>query len=169
MSHTLTLLTNAIFSYSILNILYYLKLGEIYVPLKELAEGLPITDIYPLKNESGKPCGNLQISLRWKQPFRRSRELGPRSLSATEVENLISAFSAGDMNEGLVSYKDFTRFVDPPGDVLRTMDKLRTYSQKMYEKENIKSLDLFRNLFDLKDSNETIKEDVFIQVSFTFI
>jgi hypothetical protein len=85
------------------------------------------------------------------------------------VENLISAFSAGDMNEGLVSYKDFIRFVDPPGDVLRTMDKLRTYSQKMYEKENIKSLDLFRNLFDLKDENETIKEDIFIQVRSTFI
>ena len=123
-------------------------------------------DIYPLKNESGKSCGALQISLRWKHPFRRSRELGPRSLSGIEVENLISAFSAGDMNEGLVSYKDFCRFADPPIDVLRTMDKLRTYSQKIYEKENIKSVDLFRNLFDLKDENETIKEDIFIQVRF---
>jgi hypothetical protein len=121
-------------------------------------------DIFPLKSDDGRPAGSLQISMRWKHPFRRSRELGPRSLSATEVESLISTFSAGEMHEGLVSYKDFCRFVDPPRDVLRTMERLRTYSQKMYEKENLKSKELFRVLLDLKSEEETFKEEAFTQV-----
>jgi hypothetical protein len=121
-------------------------------------------DIFPLKSDDGRPAGSLQISMRWKHPFRRSRELGPRSLSATEVESLISTFSAGEMHEGLVSYKDFCRFVDPPRDVLRTMERLRTYSQKMYEKENLKSRELFRVLLDLKSEEETFKEEAFTQV-----
>ena len=121
-------------------------------------------DIFPLKSDDGRPAGSLQISMRWKHPFRRSRELGPRSLSATEVESLISTFSAGEMHEGLVGYKDFCRFVDPPRDVLRTMERLRTYSQKMYEKENLKSRELFRVLLDLKSEEETFKEEAFTQV-----
>lgn len=138
--------------------------GEIFLPLKELADGFPIMDIFPLKSDDGRPAGSLQISMRWKHPFRRSRELGPRSLSATEVESLISTFSAGEMHEGLVGYKDFCRFVDPPRDVLRTMERLRTYSQKMYEKENLKSRELFRVLLDLKSEEETFKEEAFTQV-----
>ena len=122
-------------------------------------------DIFPLKNADGKNSGNLQISMRWKHPFRKSRELGPRSISGSEVEALIAAFSSGEMSEGLISYKDFCRFIDPPRDVLRTMDKLRTYATKMLEKENIKSTDLYRILFDFKADEETIKEDSFTQVS----
>ena len=122
-------------------------------------------DIFPLKNDEGRPAGSLQISIRWKHPFKRCRELGPRSLSATEVENLMSAFSAGESFEGLISYKDFCRFVDPPRNVSRTMNQLRTYSQKMFEKENIKSRELFRILFDLKTAEETFTEESFIQVS----
>ena len=122
-------------------------------------------DIFPLKNADGKNSGNLQISMRWKHPFRKSRELGPRSISGSEVEALIAAFSSGEMSEGLISYKDFCRFIDPPRDVLRTMDKLRTYATKMLEKENIKSTDLHRILFDFKTDEETIKEDSFTQVS----
>ena len=147
------------------NIVYTVNLpGELYLPLKELAEGHPIMDIFPLKSPDGKNAGNLQISIRWKHPFRKSRELGPKSLTGIEVETLISAFSAGEMSEGLISYKDFCRFIDPPKDVLRTMEKLRTYSHKMSKKENIKSIDLFRILFDMKVEDETIKEETFTQV-----
>jgi hypothetical protein len=89
--------------------------------------------------------------------------IGPRSLGGVEVEKLIAAFSASDISEGLISYRDFCRFIDPPRDVVRTMDKLRTYSQKMSEKENLKSRDIFRVLFDLKVNNETINEELFIQ------
>ena len=121
-------------------------------------------DIFPLKSCEGKNAGNLQISMRWKHPFRKSRELGPKSLTGVEVETLIAAFSAGEMSEGLISYRDFCRFIDPPRDVLRTIEKLRTYSQKMSMKDNIKSTDLFRILFDMKTEDETIKEDVFTQV-----
>jgi Ca2+-binding EF-hand superfamily protein len=88
---------------------------------------------------------------------------GPRSLGGVEVEKLIAAFSASDISEGLISYRDFCRFIDPPRDVVRTMDKLRTYSQKMSEKENLKCRDIFRVLFDLKVTNETINEQSFIQ------
>ena len=149
---------------SLLSTFYLFSIGEIYVPLKELAEGLPIMDIFPLKSSEGKNAGNLQISMRWKHPFRKSRELGPKSLTGIEVETLISAFSAGEMSEGLISYRDFCRFIDPPRDVLRTMEKLRTYAQKMYLKDNIKSTDLFRILFDMRTEDETIKEDTFTQV-----
>lgn len=80
-----------------------------------------------------------------------------------EVEKLIAAFSASDISEGLISYRDFCRFIDPPRDVVRTMDKLRTYSQKMSEKENLKSREIFRVLLDLKVTNETVNEESFIQ------
>ena len=73
------------------------------------------------------------------------------------------------MSEGLVSYKDFCRFIDPPRDVLRTMEKLRTYASKMSEKENIKSRDLFRILFDMKTEDEEVTEESFTQVQLQFL
>ena len=66
--------------------------------------------------------------------------------------------------EGLISYPDFCRFVDPPKNVSRTMEQLRTYSHKMFEKENIKSPELFRILFDVQTEEETLSEESFIQV-----
>jgi hypothetical protein len=77
-------------------------IGEASISMFDIGEGMSIMDIYSLKDRDGNKNGEIQLSLRWKLPFRRQRELGPRSLSGVEVELLISAFSAGDENEGNV-------------------------------------------------------------------
>ena len=76
-------------------------IGEVFVPLHELTEGIAVMDVFTIKNSEGRKAGDIQISMRWKNPFRKQRELGPRALSGIEVETLISAFAAGEEKEGI--------------------------------------------------------------------
>lgn len=92
-------------------------IGEAFIALGDLAEGMSLMEVYNVKNKEGKKVADLQISMRWKNTFRKQRELGPRALSGVEVETLISAFSGGEQNEGVVDYRAFCRFIDPPHEV----------------------------------------------------
>lgn len=89
-------------------------IGECSVSLADVAEGLSVFDHFNVQSRSGKKTAELQLSLRWRNTFRRQRELGPRALSGVEVEKLISDFAAGEHNEGVVDYHAFCRFIAPP-------------------------------------------------------
>ena len=117
-------------------------------------------DQFTLKSDAhGSPVGALQIAVRWRHPFRRQRELGPRSLSGLETETLIKAFSDGEVAAGLVNYRDFCRFIDPPRDVLRAIERLRAFASRMGEKEHRKPREIFKILLDKFDA---MKVDVFV-------
>jgi len=135
-------------------------IGEVNVALGELAEGHAITDLFPIKNAEGKNVAELQLSIRWKHTFRKQRELGPRALSGVEVETLISAFSASEISEGTVDYRAFCRFIDPPHDVRRVMDRLRNFSVRTADKEGRTPRSIFTALLD--DPNN-IDEEAFVQ------
>ena len=135
-------------------------IGEVFVSLSEIAEGAPLVDVFSIKDKDGKKAAEIQISLRWKFPFKNQRDTGPQSLGAIEVETLISSFSLGEINEGIVDYKAFCRFIDPPHDVRRVMDKLRALARQISEKENRTSRDIFKLLLDDVSS---IAEDYFVE------
>ena len=119
-------------------------IGEVRVSLAPLSEGDKIVDAFVLKDRDNNTAGKLKIALRWKHRFRRQRELGPAALSGVEVESLIGAFAAGDIKEGLVDYKAFSRFMDPPQPVLRAMEILR----KFCEKQGLSPRSLFTTVFE---------------------
>jgi len=135
-------------------------IGEVFISLSEIAEGAPLVDVFSIKDKDGKKAAEIQVSLRWKFPFKNQRDTGPQSLGAIEVETLISSFSAGEIKEGIVDYKAFCRFIDPPHDVRRVMDKLRALARQMSEKENKTSRDVFKLLLDDASS---IAEDYFVE------
>lgn len=135
-------------------------IGEVFISLSEIAEGVPLVDVFSVKDKDGKKAAEIQLSLRWKFPFKSQRDTGPQSLGAIEVETLISAFSAGEINEGIVDYKAFCRFIDPPHDVRRVMDKLRALARQISEKESKTSRDIFKLLLD---DASTIAEDYFVE------
>lgn len=131
-------------------------IGEVSISLGELAEGSPVMDLFSIKNADGQTVADLQISMRWKHPFRKQRELGPRALSGLEVEQLISAFS-GD-SEGTINYLEFCRFIDPPYEVRTVMDRVRAYIRRSSEKEHRTPRDIFTVLLG---SVSNIDEDSF--------
>jgi Ca2+-binding EF-hand superfamily protein len=135
-------------------------IGEVFVKLAALAEGAQITDTFNVKNVDGKNVAELYVTLKWKHPLKRHRDLGPRALSGVEVETLISAFSPGDMHEGVVDYKAFCRFIDPPVHVLSAMEKLRNFCMEITEREGRSARDVFQVLLD---PTQYIDEDTFVQ------
>lgn len=135
-------------------------LGECSVTLGELAEGHNVSDLFSVKNAEGKKVAELQLSMRWKHTFRKQRELGPRALSGTEVETLISAFAASDVNEGTVDYRSFCRFIDPPHEVRRVMERLRAFSVRSAEKELRAPRDIISVLLD---DPRGVDEEAFVQ------
>jgi hypothetical protein len=47
-----------------------------------------------VRDETGRSCGTLKVSVKWRRPLRPGgRHLGPNALTATETELLISRFS----------------------------------------------------------------------------
>jgi hypothetical protein len=135
-------------------------IGDIFVALNDVADGQSINDKFTLKSAAhGNPVGALQIAVRWRHPFRRQRELGPRSLSGLETETLIKAFSDGEVAAGLVNYRDFCRFIDPPRDVLRAIERLRAFATRMGEKEHRKPREIFKILLEKFDA---MKVDTFV-------
>ena len=131
-------------------------IGEIRVSLAPLSEGDKIVDSFVLKDKDGNISGRLKVSLRWKHRFRKERELGPGALSGLEVETLISAFSAGDVKEGIVDYVAFSRFMDPPTAVQKAVAELR----RLCDTEGLSPRSLFTSVFE---SRPTIDEDFYMQ------
>lgn len=120
-------------------------IGEVFVKLAPLADGSIITNTYNLKDANNKQTGvELHITLKWRHPLKKQRDLGPRALSGMEIELLISAFSPGEFEEGVIDYQSFCRFVEPPPQVLLAMDKLREFGNKSSELEGKSSKDLFK-------------------------
>jgi Ca2+-binding EF-hand superfamily protein len=139
-------------------------IGEVNIPLKELAEGLGISDGYHIRNADGKKVGEIHLAIRWKNKFRKQRELGPKALSGVEVESLIAAFSAGEEKQGTVDYKAFCRFANPPTEVLACMEKLRVFCAKITDREGRPSREILRVLFDLQgDGLGDIEEEHFVE------
>ena len=138
-------------------------IGEVAIPLKIFAEGESRSDSYNIKNRRGDSVGVIEIGLRWKAPFRKQREVGPRALSGLEVENLISSFSPGGMGveEGFVDYKAFARFISPPESVRRCIDVLREYSSVACEKEGLTHRQVFSYVLP---TTEDINEDTFVEI-----
>ena len=141
-------------------------IGEVFVSLSEIAEGISVMDIFNIKNDEGSKMGEIQLSMRWKHTFRKQRELGPNALSAVEVESLISAFSPGVDKEGVVDYKSFCRFVDPPSEVRRTMEKLRIFCNRFRDRENIDARGVFRSVLGDREG-AALDEDTFTQKMLT--
>lgn len=135
-------------------------IGEVFVKLAALADGSMITDTFNVKNTDGKNVAELFITLKWRHPLKKHRDLGPRALSGVEVETLISAFSPGEMQEGVVDYKAFCRFIDPPSQVLNAMDKLRLFCNDITDREGKSSRDVFKVFLD---PTAYIDEDTFVQ------
>ena len=75
------------------------------------------------------------------------------------MESLIRAFSDGEVAVGLVNYRDFCRFIDPPRDVLRAIERLRAFATKMGEKEHRKPREIFKILLE---KFESMKIDSFV-------
>ena len=118
-------------------------IGEVSIGLQELAEGSSFQDTFSVKDSQGNKVADIVIGMRWKHTFREQRDLGPRALSAVEVETLISAFSASNVNEGVVDYRAFCRFVDPPVEIRRCIDRLRNYAQRIGDSEGRAARDVF--------------------------
>ena len=135
-------------------------IGEVFVKLAALADGAQITDTFNVKNTDGKNIAELYITLKWKHPLKRHRDLGPRALSGVEVETLISAFSPGDMHEGVIDYRSFCRFIDPPRHVLTAMEKLRAFCLDITEQEGRSARDIFKVLLE---PAQYYDEDTFVQ------
>lgn len=135
-------------------------IGETIVSLAEVADGHQTSDTFSIKDAVDKKVGELSISIKWKYTFRRQRELGPRSLSGVEVETLISAFSAGEVKEGVVDYMAFCRFIDPPFEVRGVMERLRSFCRKIANSENRTSRSIFGMILD---DNTSIPEETFVE------
>lgn len=135
-------------------------IGEVFIMLAEIAEGKSVIDCYSIKDKDGRKIADLQISMRWKYTYRMQRELGPRALSGIEVELLISSFCPGDVNEGIIDYRSFCRFIDPPVSVRKAMGLLKEYSIRSANNENTTSRDIFSMLFN---DSVNISEDNFVE------
>jgi Ca2+-binding EF-hand superfamily protein len=141
-------------------------IGEVFVNLSEVSEGLSIgpLETFNIKNEENAKVGELQIAVRWKHTFRKQRELGPNALTAVEVEKLISAFSPGSEREGIVDYKSFCRFVEPPHNVHRIMEKLRSFAFRVKNENNLNDVrDVFRAIFGDRNGGTGFNEDTFVE------
>lgn len=122
-------------------------IGEVHIPLAELAEGQGFQDDFAIKDYEGRSFGTVTVGMRWKYAFHEERDLGPRGLSAIEVESLISAFSARDISEGVIDYRAFVRFVDPDPDTHRMISRLRNHADRVAEQEGRVPKDVFMVLF----------------------
>lgn len=122
-------------------------IGEVHIPLAELAEGQGFQDDFAIKDYEGRSFGTVTVGMRWKYAFHEERDLGPRGLSAIEVESLISAFSARDISEGVIDYRSFVRFVDPDPDTHRMISRLRNHADRVAEQEGRVPKDVFMVLF----------------------
>ena len=135
-------------------------IGEVFVKLAALGEGAAIADTFNVKDANGKTSAEMSITLKWRHPLKTQRDLGPRALSGMELELLISAFSPGDFEEGVIDYRAFARFIEPPSQVLHAMDKLRVFCNGVTDREGRSSRDVFR-VFLSEESR--IDEDTFVQ------
>jgi len=138
-------------------------LGTVFVNLAEMADSMRaggIEDTFSIKDAAGKRVADLKIALRWKHTFRRQRELGPRALSGIEVETLITAFSASDISEGVVDYRAFCRFIDPPREVRRVMESLRAFCTRRADRESSTTREVFGLLLE---DHANINEETFVQ------
>eukprot|EP00606_Chrysophyceae_sp_TOSAG23-5_P000755 GSChrysophyteH2.ASY1.ANO1.454.1 assembled CDS len=134
--------------------------GEVFLNLEEISDGNNFHDVFAVKDSGNNKICDLEIGMRWKHTFRQQRDLGPRALSGVEVETLISAFSSSMGTEGtVVDYRSFCRFVDPPVEVRRVMDRLRNYAQRIAESEGRSGREIFKVLFE---DNRDIDPDTFI-------
>jgi Ca2+-binding EF-hand superfamily protein len=134
--------------------------GEVTVSLAQLNDGLINNDTFSVRDRSGKKVADLELSIRWKHPLRKQRELGPRALGAIDVECLMNAFSHGDLYTGLVDYRSFCRFINPPKSAKIAIDFLRKFVSKTSDKEGLSAKDVIRGITG--NSNE-MSEDEFLQ------
>jgi Ca2+-binding EF-hand superfamily protein len=140
-------------------------LGAASVSLAALSDGAAVSDFFTIRGGDNQSIGRLRVTLKWKNPFRRPRELGPRALSDVEIETLVAGFAAGMGNEGGVDYRAFVRFVDPPAAVGSAIQRLRQYAQRLSDKEGLSPSDIFSTVLDRggKDSSSSgVREDSFV-------
>lgn len=141
-------------------------LGEVNISLAALSDGAPINDFFTIRSGDNKNVGRIRVVMKWKNPFRRPRDLGPRALSDVDVETLVAKFGAGVENEGGVDYKAFVRFVDPPSTVNSAITRLRQYAHRLSDKEGLSYEEIFSTVLDHKNGKDTssagLREDAFI-------
>ena len=135
-------------------------MGEVQVSLASLGDGCNLNEKYNVKDNEGNVLGTLEVSLRWKNPFREQRELGPKALGAMDVERIMSAFSSGDLYTGLVDYRAFCTFINPPSQVKRALEAIRKYTSSISEKEKMKFEDV---IVGFLGNQSVMDEDKFIE------
>lgn len=114
-------------------------IGEAAISLSDLALGHDIKSFFKLKGPGDKRVGEIEIEIRWKYVFKQPREVGPRALSNNEVEILLSIFTGSNysVNDGIVDYRMFCRYINPPRDIASTIKKLRNYAINLIEKRKL--------------------------------
>jgi Ca2+-binding EF-hand superfamily protein len=123
-------------------------IGEADVSLAALHEGLAISDRFNLKDGRQNRCGEIFVTIKWRYPLRKQRELGPNALSGIDVETIISAFSYNNTKDGLVDYESFIKFISPSRAIQEDLDNLRNFFIAMLEKESKTIKELLSNIFD---------------------
>jgi Ca2+-binding EF-hand superfamily protein len=103
-------------------------IGKAEVALAKLADGDNIVDALEVHDENGKKVGTIRVSIKWRFPLKTGRNTGPNALLAAEVTEILSRFSP--QRDGLVRYKDFVRYCDPPASVREALRKARQFLTK---------------------------------------
>lgn len=134
-------------------------IGEISINLSELADGHAIVSDFTIKDANSVRIGEIELSMRWKNPLKHHRSLGPLALSNADVEIIMSVFASSDVNQIAVDYIAFCRYIDPSKGVTRAIDSLVMFMNKITEKENKSPSDILHVLLS-EDSN--ISEELFI-------
>ncbi|RYH12466.1 hypothetical protein EON65_38255 [archaeon] len=137
----------------------YGLIGEVFVNMAEICDGKTISDAFLVKDRLGKPKGELVLTVKWRYPLRKQRELGPRSLTGVEVENLIAAFSPSNIKEGVIDYHAFCKFATPTAQVIDAMQKIRAYFDISLEKSGKAKKEILQTLFP---TDKGIKMDTFV-------
>ena len=143
-------------------------LGEVIIPLNSLGDGVAIqNEKFALKDRNNqKLSGEISVTIRWKYPFKQQRDLGPKALTGVEVETLISAFSPGNMQEGVVDYNSFCRYISPPKQALVVMETLTNYLNATLESDGQSPRELLQMLFRTNNGSrvgDRIDQELFVR------
>jgi hypothetical protein len=55
-------------------------IGDVHLSLSPLRQGVSVADVYGVQDLHGKKVADVQISIRWKRPFKKTKELAENAL-----------------------------------------------------------------------------------------
>lgn len=136
------------------------SIGTCSVSLRSLSEGDPVHALLPLKNESERVVGELNLVVRWRHAFRTEKELGPHALGPSDLQLLTSMFSPE--KDGLVDWKLFLSWSEPSPKLSHVAAVLRSHDERR------RLMETFHGTL-LEGSNDKIGQTDFIEGVFKYI